>query len=139
VIITGEKNNKVPTSDGARQAHGAHHRFRAGVAEGDALHAGKFTDQLRALANNLSLRTDRETELHLFVQCIENEIWRVAIENRPISIQNVDVAIAILIPQISAFCALDNYGINDLLKLRVETGDDAAVSEDRAMLLREGL
>ena len=40
VVVAGEIGDAVAAGDGAGQAHGGHHRFRAGVAERGTLHAG---------------------------------------------------------------------------------------------------
>ena len=63
----------------------------------------------------------------------------MAKENSSIAIQNIDVAIAVFVPEIGTFGAVDDDGIDNLLELRVEAGNDTAVSEDRAMILSEAL
>ena len=61
----------------------------------------------------------------------------MAVEDGSVAVEDVDVAVTVLIPQIGALGALDDDGIDDLLELRVEAGDDAAVGKNGAMLLSE--
>ena len=63
VIVVGEHDDALAAGHGARHAHRRHHRFGAGVAEGDALIAGHLRHQRGDLAGQRALRPDREAFL----------------------------------------------------------------------------
>ena len=58
VVRAGEDRDRVAAGDGAGDAHRAHHRLGAGVAEGRAIEAGELADQLRHLGGQRVLRAD---------------------------------------------------------------------------------
>ncbi len=62
VVGAGEHRDGAAAGDGARDAHRAHHRLGAGVAERGAVGAGDLAEQLGGLAGEHVLRPDLVAE-----------------------------------------------------------------------------
>ncbi len=65
VVRAGEDHDRAAAGDGARDAHRAHHRLGAGVAETRAIEAGELADELGDLAGERMLRADLVAEVEL--------------------------------------------------------------------------
>src|SRR5580658_10403058 len=63
----------------------------------------------------------------------------MAVQNGPEAVQDIDVAVAVLVPEISTGSAIDHQRVDEVLDLRVEAGDYAAIRKDRAVSLGEVL
>ena len=139
VVRVGENRDRLAAGHCAGDAHGAHHGFGAGVAEGHALHAGEFGDQLRDLGRERVLRADFDAGVQLIDHRLEQRIRLVAQQVAAEARQQVDVLVAVEVPKPRALGAFDDEGVDKVFPQRVETGHDARVGHHLAVLLAEGL
>ena len=68
-----------------------------------------------------------------------DKIGPVTEHDRPKAVQNVDVLIAVHVPQARAFGAHGENGIDHFLPLRTEAGNDSRIRELRSILLGHAL
>ena len=59
----------------------------------------------------------------------------MTVEDSAVAVEDIDVAIAVVVPEIGSGGALDDQRIDQLLGLRVEAGDHTAIGEDAAVVL----
>ncbi len=78
MVGAGETDDAGPAGDGARHAHRRHHRFGAGIGEGDPFAAGQVPHQLRSLADQRAFRPDLDTLFELGRQGLLDQIRVVA-------------------------------------------------------------
>ena len=71
VVGAGEDRDRAAPGDGARDAHRAHHRLGAGVAERGAVGAGELAEQLGDLARQHVLRADLVAAVDLGVDRLD--------------------------------------------------------------------
>ena len=136
VVSPREDRDGGAAGHGACDAHGAHHRLRAGVAKADSIHAGQLADLLRHLTRQRMLRTELVAALDLLLQRLGDEARRVAEEVRAEPVQRVDVLVAIEVPETAARRAIHHDLVDELLQDRAEAGHHPRVREVRAVLLR---
>ena len=136
VIVAGKIDDPVASGHGARHAHRGHHGFRARVAERHALIAGELAEQRRHLAGQRRLRPDRHATIQLLPDRRHHERRRVPEHHASIPIDDVDVLIAIDIPDTRSLGAIGHQRIDHLLPLRPVPGHRAWIGQPRPRLLR---
>ena len=137
VVRVGEDRDRLAAGGRAGNAHRAHHRFGAGVAESHALHAGELGDQPGHLGRQRVLRAHFEAELELLVHRLDHGRRLVAEQVAAEARQQVDVLVAVQVPQAGAIGAVDDDRVDQVLPQRVEAGHHARVGHDLAVLLAE--
>ena len=131
VIGAGEHHDLVAAGDGARDAHRGHHRLGAGVAEGHPLVAGHLAEQRGDFAGQLRLRADREAFVQLLLDRLDDEIGRVPERGRAEAVEEVDVFVAVDVPDARAARAVADQRVDQLLPFRPEAGRRAGIGERR--------
>ena len=99
VIGVAEQDDFVPPRGRAGQPERHHDGLRAGVAEGDALHSGQFVNELGHLARQIALGAQFEPFLHLPRQRLVDKRGLVAEEMDPHPDGDIDVLVAVEIPE----------------------------------------
>ena len=139
VIVVVEDHNALAPGDGPGHAHRRHHGFRAGVAEGDALVARHLRHQCRDLAGQRRLRPDREAFLQLRGDGGGDEVGRMAEHGLAVAVHQVDVFVAVDVPDLRSLGARGQDRIDQLLPLPAEARGGARIGQHRAILLRARL
>ncbi len=108
-----------------------HHRFRAGVAEGHALVAGHLGEQLGDLAGKRLCGPMAKplSSCSLTASTTKSGAWPNAVW--PIAVDQIDVFVAVDVPDARAARAVADRGINDLLPLRAKAGRGPRIRERR--------
>ncbi len=139
VVAVVEDGDLLAARHSARDAHGAHHGFRAGVAESHALHASELGDQLRDIRCQRVLRADLDALVQLVDHGLGDVFALVAQEVGAETREQVDVLVAINVPDARAFGPVCHDGVDQVFPLRVEARDHARVGHHLAVFLTEGL
>ena len=127
VVGAGEDGDGVAAGHRARDAHRAHHRLGAGVAERHALGVGEFGEQLGGLAGQDVLRADFVAVLDLLVQDFAQEVRLPAEQVHAESGQHVHVLVAVQVPHVRAARAFDHQLVGQFLGQRAEAVDHARI------------
>ena len=135
VIGAGEHDDEAAPGHRAGDAHAAHHRLGAGVAEAGAVGAGEIAEQLGALAGQHVLRADLVAEVDLLVDGLAQEVGLPAKQVHAEAVEHVDVLVAVEVPQAAAARALDDELIGQLLGERAKAVDHARVGHAGAVVL----
>ncbi len=138
VIVPGKKHHPVSSGHGAREAHGRHDRFRSCIAEGDPLGAGHLRQQIGGAASQRSLRADGKAFLHLLCNSFCDKCRRVPEHGRAETVEQIDIFIAVDVPELRTRAARGYDAVNHFLPLAPEAADHARVRQGAAMFLGEG-
>ncbi len=139
VVGAGEDRDEAPAGDGAGDAHRAHHRLRAGVAERRAVGAGDLAEQ-RAPPRRRGRAAGRSrSRASTWRGSLAEEVRLPAEQAHAEAAQDVDVLVAVEVPHPAAARSLDHDLVGELLGERPEAVDDARVGHERAMLGGVGL
>ena len=115
--------------------NGGHHRFRAGIAEGHALVAGHLGEQRGDLAGELRLRAGGKPFVQLLADRFDDEIRRVAERGGAVAVDQVDVLVAVDVPDpASPERGGTRSGIDELLPFRAKARRGARIGEHRAIV-----
>ena len=136
MIAAAEHHDFFPPGDGAGDAHRRHHRLGPGVAEGGALIAGQLANHLGDFAGQRRLRADREAVVELLADRLNDEIGRVAEEGLAIAVDEIDIFVAVDVPDPRTLRAGADDRIDHLLPFRAEARGRARIGEDLTILLR---
>ncbi len=135
VIVASEENNLVAAGNGTSHAHRGNHRFRASVAKSCPLVSGHFAKSGGYFAREDGLRPDFEALMQLLFDCDLDKVRAMTEHDRSKAIQDVYVFIAVNVPQPRAFRLRGDDRIDHLLPLHAETGHDARIGKNAAVLL----
>ena len=72
-------------------------------------------NQLRAFTRPARLWADGEAEVQLLAHRLDDELRRVAVEDSAEAVEDVDVAVAVLVPEIGSRGAVNDQRIDDFL------------------------
>ena len=136
VIVSSKEHDFVPARYGTRNAHRRRYCFRPGVAERRALAAGKFANQLRRFTREQSLRPNLKSFMQLSLGCFLNKVRAMPQHNRSEAIQNVDVLVAVQIPETRTLGLVCDDRVDHLFPLCAEAGHDTRIGQYTAIFLR---
>ncbi|NKA55413.1 hypothetical protein GO279_04174 [Ralstonia solanacearum] len=139
VIRAGEHNDLVAPGHRPGQAQGQHDRLGAGVAERHALQAGQPGDQLRHLAGQAGLGPQLQAGLQLGIERFLHKGRAMAEQVHAEAHGQVNVGVAVRVPEIGAFGALADDRIEHLLGGEPEAGRDPVVGQHRPVALHQRL
>ena len=134
VVVVGERDHLRPPGHGSRHSQRGEHGLRAGVAERDALGAGHRRDERRHLAGERRLGADLEPEGELFGDRVDDERRRVAEEVHPEAHRDVEVLVAVDIPDLRSGRAGGDDRVDELLPREAEPRHGAGIGEVRSVL-----
>lgn len=120
VVGAGEHHDFRAARRGARQPERRHHRLRAGVAEGDALHPGQLAEQFRGLPAQVRLGAQLHALRQTLLQRLHDEGRVVTEQVHPEAHGEVDVLVAVRVPDPRALRTHADDGVADLLQLGAE-------------------
>src|SRR5882724_8109374 len=136
VIVSSKEHDFVPARYGSRNAHRCRHCFRPGVAERRALISGKLANQLRRFTREQSLRPNLKPFMQLLFDCFLNKVRAMSQHDRSEAIQDVDVLVAVYIPETRTLGLVCDDRIDHLFPLRTEARHDTRVGQYTAIFLR---
>ena len=136
VIVAVERHHLVATGDRTRDTQRGHHRFGAGVAERHPLIAGHLGEQGGDLARQFRLRPSCETVVQLFLDRFDDEIGGVPERRWSIAVDEVDVFVAVNVPDARAARAVADQRVDEFLPFRSEAGGRPGIRERRARCSR---
>jgi hypothetical protein len=139
VVVAVELGDLGLAGDGARHADGGEHGFRPGVAEGHALHPRELAHELGHFAREDGLRADGERAVGLFADRVHDDVGLVAEEGHAVAADEVDVFVAVHVPDPRALRAVREDRVDHLLPAQPEALHGARIGEDAAGRLRRGL
>ena len=134
-----EDDDAIAVGHRACDAERRHDGLGAGVTERDPLVAGQFAEQLGDLARELRLRPDREAEPQLRGDGVDDEVRGVTERRLAEAVEDVDVFVAVDVPDARSLGLDAGDGIDHLLPLAAKPGGDARVGEHAAIALRQRL
>ena len=134
VVCACEHRDCAAAGHGPGDAHRAHHRFGAGVAERRALGAGDLAEQARGFAREHVLRADLVALLDPLMQAFAEEIRLPAEQIHAEAIEDVDILVAVEVPHARTARTLHDDLVDELLRERAEAVDHPRVRHVRAML-----
>src|SRR5579875_653114 len=137
VIITGEIDDPVASGHRSRDAHRRHDSFRASVAEGHPLVAREFAKELCNLPGEGRLGAQLKALVNLCDQRIPHEIRRMTKGCRPKAVQQIDINVAVDIPQLRALGTDRDDWIDDFLPFRVKPGGNTRIGKNGPRCLSE--
>ena len=114
VIVAGEVYNLVARGHRTGHAQRRHHRLGTGVAKSGALHARQFADHFRNFSGQRTLRTNLHSSVDLLVYRFIHKLRAMAEHDRAESIDDVDVLVAVDIPDARAFGAAGYQRVDHL-------------------------
>ena len=120
----------VAPRDGAGDAQRRHHGFGARVAERHALVAGELAEELGDLAGELGLRADGKTFGDLRRHRFDDEVGGMAESRLAIAVDEIDILVAVDVPDPRALRARADDGIDELLPLGPKAGNRARIGEN---------
>ncbi len=135
MVGAGEHDELVAAGAGAGQPDGRHARLGARVGERRPLHAGQLAEQRRHLAGVGRPRPDLEPLPHLPLVELLQEVRRVAEQVDAHPHGDVDVLVAIDVPDPRALAARPRQRVEHLLVGHAEADRGAAVRQPGAVLL----
>ena len=145
VIGAGEHDDLVAAGHRARGADRGRDRLRSRIAERCALHADGVAHELRDLAGDRRLRADLDAGVELALERGADELRIVPEEDRAEAVHEIDVLVAVDVPQARALRALGHDRIDDLLPVAAGSrhwsgdptdGRDAVRSAPSTVLVR---
>src|SRR5258706_2086460 len=139
VIRTSEEDHFAAACDRTCNAECGDDRFGASVAEGHALIACHFAKHFGNFAGQRCLRSDFESLAELLFNCALYKVGTVAEHDGTEPVENVDVLIAVYIPQARTFGTHGDDGVDHFLPLGAKTGNYARVRKACTVLLRHAL
>ncbi len=139
VIRAGEHDDLVAPGHRPGQTQGQHDRFGTGIAERHALQAGQPGDQLRHLAGEAGLGAELQAGLQLGIERLLHKVRAMAEQVHAEAHGQVDVGVAVRIPEISAFGALADHRVEHLLDGEPEAGRHPVVGQHRPVALHQRL
>ena len=137
VVRVGENGDGLAAGHRARDAHGAHHGLRTRVAKAHAFHAGELGDQVGDLGGQGVLRAHFQAQLQLLADRGDDALGLVTQQVAAKAREQVDVLVAVQIPQVGTLGAVDHDGVDQVLPQWVESSDHARVGHGLAVLLTE--
>ncbi len=114
------------------QFQGSHDRFRAGIGEGDPLHAGKLLDQLSRLSGFGRTRAKKPVRSGT-LQGIPDKIRIMTKQCDSLTHCNIHVLVAVDIPEVGTFTVFACDRIEHLLCCESKADCSTAVSKCRAI------
>src|ERR1700676_1487958 len=139
VIQDGKEDHLGAAGNGASHAKSGDYRFRTGIAEGHALITGHFAEHLGDFAGERRHRPDLEAFLELLCNGLFDEIRTMTEHDGAEAVENVDVFVAVDVPETRALGAIRKNGIDDFFPLRAETGNHPRIGEVLTVFLRQAL
>ena len=115
VVGAGEHRDRVTATHGASHADRRRHGFGARVAERDTLHPRQLRDHPRHVARKGCLRTDLEPLTQLRFDGLPDERRVVAEEDDAEAVREIDVLVAVEVPELRSGRPRRDDGIDDLL------------------------
>ena len=139
VIVVGEHHDPVAAGDGAGDPHRRHHGLGPGVAERRAFVPDELGKSFGDRTGQVALRADGKPALHLGGHGVDHEVRRMAEGRLPEPVDQVDVLVAVDIPDSRALGAIADHRVDQFLPFRPEPGRRPWVGQDVAVLLGIGL
>ncbi len=136
VIVTGKDHHLVATCEGARQPHSGLHRFGTGACETGPIHTRKLANHFCDFAYQWCLGADLKPAVQLFFHRFAHVSWRMAEEMRPEAVQQVDVFVAVHIPELRTQGSLDPDGIHHFFPATIEASGRSWICKPAAIPLR---
>ena len=129
VIGAGKHGDPVTPGHRARDADGCGDRLGSCIAEGGPLHTHHVANEPSDLTGHWRLRPDLNTPIELFLERVADELRIVPEKHRAEPVYEIDILIAVHIPETRAEGAISHNGIHDLLPALAEARNRAWVSK----------
>ena len=139
MIVVREDHDPLAAGHGTRNAHCRHHRFGARVAEGDPVVTCHLRHERGHLAGQHRLRPDGEAFVDLSDDGCRHEIRRVAEHGLAKAVDQVDILVAVYIPEFRPLGPRADDRIDQFLPILAEACRGSWIGVHRAIPLRHGL
>ena len=139
VVGAAEEGDPAATGGGARQAQRDHHRLGAAVHEGDALGSGELVDETRDLTGERAVRAQEDALLELPRDGLGDEAGVVPEEVHAEAHREIDILVAVDVPEPGAARTLGDERIDHLLGRAAKPGRQARIGQPFAIRLDERL
>ena len=136
MVAAVEDHHRAAARHGPGDAHRRHHGFRASVAEGDALVSRQAADPGCDVPGEDRLGPDGETRPQLLRDRIGDEVGRVAEERLAVAVDQIDIAVAVDVPDLRPSRSLAQDRIDEFFPLAAKARRGTRVGQDGAMGLR---
>ena len=130
-----EQDDEVPAGDGSGRPHRRLHCFRPGANEASPFHAGEIADQPGDLAGQGAHRPDLVPATELVLDRPDDEIGRMAEKIGAETVEQVDVLVAVHVPQAGPGRTVHHNRVDHFLPLPIEARNRARVGVVAAMAL----
>ena len=134
MVCACKNSNLVPAGHSSRDARCRQHCFRARVCKRNTFHADEFPHQSSDFTGDRLNRADLEPEVQLFLNRLDHKGRSVTEHAGAETHYEIDVLIAVHIPNLRTIRASRQDGIDHFLPVAVEARDGSWIGEDRPIL-----
>ena len=106
MIAAGEHGYNIPPANSAAGSDSGHEGFRPRVAKGNAFLTRELPNQMSHFARQRRGRADFKAFVDLLMQGVSHEFRTVAKEPQTKAVNDIDPAVAVRVPEVSALAAV---------------------------------